>query len=517
MTDGEGWVAPDAGGSAEAPGPAGTSPPFEAGTPPPGPPPSGGPPAPDPGTPGHAASGHAPPGPGAAAPAGGPHPGGPYPDAGGPGVPYPGGGTPGAFPPAGPVPSPYGLPPGAQPAPQAPKPGIIPLRPLSVSELLDGAITYMRRNPRPVIGLSLAVSGVSQLIVAVISFFSLREVMRISLDPTVQPEDITPGQLFGPYVTLFPAIIVTSFAVLVLAGMLTTVVGRAVLGGSASIGQAWRDVRPRLLALLATALITLVLTLVGLAIPLIPVVALAVAGAPALAVIPAGVLGTVLAIAAAIWIFVSYAFATPAVVLEGRGVIAALTRSYRLIKGAWWRTFGLLILTQLIAGLIGGAVQTPFSGAAFFVLVAEGPELSDLMQALYVGLTAIGGVIAGTLTYPFSAGVTTLLYVDRRMRREGLDLDLRTSSQRHDPAVMTTQDLVELWRPSLAATGGAGPAGAYGPAGDPAYAGQAAPPQAALPPPAPEPPQAPAPPPAAGPPSGPGDGTPGPMTGGEPR
>jgi hypothetical protein len=246
-------------------------------------------------------------------------------------------------------------------------------------------------------------------------------------------------------------------------------------------------------------------------------VVLALTGAPALAVIPAGVLGTVLAIAAAIWIFVSYAFATPAVVLEGRGVIAALTRSYRLIKGAWWRTFGLLILTQLIAGLIGGAVQTPFSGAAFFVLVAEGPELSDLMQALYVGLTAIGGVIAGTLTYPFSAGVTTLLYVDRRMRREGLDLDLRTSSQRHDPAVMTTQDLVELWRPSLAATGGAGPAGAYGPAGDPAYAGQAAPPQAAVPPPAPEPPQAPAPPPAAGPTSGPGDGTPGPMTGGEPR
>src|SRR5205823_2675989 len=67
----------------------------------------------------------------------------------------------------------YGQPPGYgqgprpygswTPPPQAPKPGVIPLRPLGVSELLDGAFTSIRRNPRATLGIAailLTVSGV---------------------------------------------------------------------------------------------------------------------------------------------------------------------------------------------------------------------------------------------------------------------------------------------------------------------------------------------------------------------
>jgi hypothetical protein len=39
-------------------------------------------------------------------------------------------------------------------------------------------------------------------------------------------------------------------------------------------------------------------------------------------------------------------------------------------------------------------------------------------------VSTIGSILAGTLTYPFVAAVTVLLYVDLRMRREGLDLTL---------------------------------------------------------------------------------------------
>jgi hypothetical protein len=43
-------------------------------------------------------------------------------------------------------------------------------------------------------------------------------------------------------------------------------------------------------------------------------------------------------------------------------------------------------------------------------------------------LTAIGGVISGTLVRPFSAGVIALLYIDRRMRAEALDLTLQQAA-----------------------------------------------------------------------------------------
>src|SRR3954451_2889907 len=48
--------------------------------------------------------------------------------------------------------------------PAAPRPGIIPLRPLSVGEILDGAFTAIRRYPRTVLGLSAGVAAVQQLI-----------------------------------------------------------------------------------------------------------------------------------------------------------------------------------------------------------------------------------------------------------------------------------------------------------------------------------------------------------------
>src|SRR5476651_2022429 len=47
---------------------------------------------------------------------------------------------------------------------QVPKPGIIPLRPLGVGEILDGAVSVIRQNWKLMIGLSLAVVSVTGLV-----------------------------------------------------------------------------------------------------------------------------------------------------------------------------------------------------------------------------------------------------------------------------------------------------------------------------------------------------------------
>ncbi|HBW18510.1 MAG TPA: hypothetical protein DEH11_05595, partial [Actinobacteria bacterium] len=71
---------------------------------------------------------------------------------------------------------------------------------------------------------------------------------------------------------------------------------------------------------------------------------------------------------------------------------------------------------------------------------------------------AIGAIIAGAITRPVLAGAIVLLYVDLRMRQEGLDLALRQAAQSQQ---MTGDELSGLWRP---AAPGQGPAPAVPPA-----------------------------------------------------
>ena len=48
--------------------------------------------------------------------------------------------------------------------PAAPKPGVIPLRPMAVGEILDGAFTSIRRNPKAILGMAAVVMTISAII-----------------------------------------------------------------------------------------------------------------------------------------------------------------------------------------------------------------------------------------------------------------------------------------------------------------------------------------------------------------
>ncbi len=113
----------------------------------------------------------------------------------------------------------------------------------------------------------------------------------------------------------------------------------------------------------------------------------------------------------------------PALVLERIGVIASLRRSRRLVTGSWWRVFGILLLATIIAFVLSGIIAIPFQ--VIGTIVGGGFEDVDApfsMGALVI--TSIGSVIATTITLPFAAAISVLLYIDQRMRREGLDLEL---------------------------------------------------------------------------------------------
>ncbi|WP_214408662.1 DUF7544 domain-containing protein [Sphaerisporangium fuscum] len=390
-------------------------------------------------------AGQAPPrGQGYGPPPAGPHgaPGqGPY---GGPG-PGPYGGQPG------PGPYAYGQPYGFQPPPQAPRPGIIPLRPLGLGDILDGTIKLIRSNPKATLGLSAIAAAVGTLPVAIGQAIYYKSVGGMVTDPlggsrsTEVSLDGALAQLGGSVVGL----IIQFFVVTMLTGVLTRVLGRAVFGGRITIGEAWRLTRSRLPALFGLAFLTGLIMLVPIVVAVLLIVAVVVAGAEPVAVIGVGLLLVLCVVAYGLFFTTRFALAAPAVVLERRGVIEAMRRSWRLVDGDFWRVLGIILLTQLIAAMLGGILSVPVSLVG--AVLAIGGQGSLGMVVVTAVLFTVGGILSAMITYPIQAGVNGLLYTDRRMRAEAFDLVLQTAATEQQRQGWVSAAADDLWHPSHAA------------------------------------------------------------------
>ncbi len=345
-----------------------------------------------------------------------------------------GGASPGQ-PPGGPPPQWAAPAPGAPPAygpqyggwgppPTAPKPGIVPLRPLGVADILDGAVSYIRRDPRTVLG----ISAVLSLVLVVLSFVANFAAFRSLADVTTvqQTEDtvlVSGGSIGGNIATVVAALLSVPIGI-VATGLLTVVVGQAVLGRRITAGEAWRAARPQFWRLVGLTL------LVGLIVGGTGAVGIAVAVLLGILVgqLSAGLgvlLGLLLgagAVVVAVWLAVRLLLSPAVLLLERCGVLAAIRRSAALVRGSWWRVFGIALLAQLITGLISQVLTVPFALGGT-VLAVMFPENGSLW---WVALAAIslGSFVASVVTMPFTAGVTALQYVDMRIRREALDIEL---------------------------------------------------------------------------------------------
>ncbi|MGY0061203.1 glycerophosphoryl diester phosphodiesterase membrane domain-containing protein [Streptomyces sp. LZ34] len=313
--------------------------------------------------------------------------------------------------------------------PPAPRPGVIPLRPLGVGEVLDGAVSTLRAHWRPALGVSLVVALVTQAVATAATGLWFRDSNGLdALDndpsPTAREALGTLGHtLEGSAVPLAAGVLGT----IVTTALLTIVVGRAVLGRSVSPGEVWRDARPRLLQLCGLLLLLPALVAAAFAAGLAPGLLLVAAGADSEGAALA-LLGGLGAMAAALWLWIRYSLAAPALMLEKRGLSAAMRRSAKLVRGAWWRMLGIQLLALLIAFVVSAVVEIPTSIVGMAV---GGDNAMDWLSGESVSVSwtflvtiGIGGVIASTITLPISAGVTALLYVDQRIRHEALDLEL---------------------------------------------------------------------------------------------
>lgn len=95
------------------------------------------------------------------------------------------------------------------------------------------------------------------------------------------------------------------------------------------------------------------------------------------------------------------------------------------MSGSFWRVLGILLLATLIGWLITTIIGVPFSlGSGAFSGLFD-PQAGVPQQSTGgLVLQSVGSVIAATIVTPFTALVTVVLYIDQRMRREGMDIEL---------------------------------------------------------------------------------------------
>lgn len=106
-----------------------------------------------------------------------------------------------------------------------------------------------------------------------------------------------------------------------------------------------------------------------------------------------------------IYLAVRWYFVPQAVLVDGSTTaLGPLRRSAEVVSGSWWRTFAVIILTLAILLLPALLVLRPFEA------LAEAADSDALSLA--------GDILFETLTGPFVAIVSTLLYLDLRERHD---------------------------------------------------------------------------------------------------
>jgi hypothetical protein len=105
-----------------------------------------------------------------------------------------------------------------------------------------------------------------------------------------------------------------------------------------------------------------------------------------------------------IYLLVRWFFVTQTVVIEDKRGFDALGRSGDLVRDSWWRVFGIVIVSQLVAAVPAILISLPMEA------------LAKSADREVFGLA--GDILASVVTAPFVAILTTLLFYDLRARRE---------------------------------------------------------------------------------------------------
>ena len=371
--------------------------------------------------------------PGAAGYNPGTYPGGSYPGAA-PGYPgtgsYPGGG--GAYPGAG-----YGQSNGAANF-YVYKPGIIPLRPLSIGDIYQGAFAAIKTNARTMFGFTAALLGVV-LVISIATNYAIINLVLPNYLSSDSPYSAAFTSLSGSFSQLGGTLL-QALATVLLSGLIVVAVSRSVLGRVASSKEVWERTKSKFLPLIGLNIITgiisglmVIIGIVAFFVLLASVASTAETETELWQGMGIALVGIFILIVAGVvvssYLSIKFSVASPAMVLENLGVFAAIGRSWSLTRKNFWRLLGINILTTIITSMVAGVFGGIASALSVIFVVAGSSSPEDAITSINTAyiLTMVMSSIAQLLILPFTSSVNALLYIDLRMRKEGLDVELRNA------------------------------------------------------------------------------------------
>lgn len=256
------------------------------------------------------------------------------------------------------------------------------LRPLGIGEILDVGIKITIRHWWVLVRAVLVVVVPLQVLSSMIDL-SVAEGAFSTGGPR---DEIDPDEIWTVIAAVIAAALLALLAQTIATGACFKIVADAYLGRAASWRRSVAEILRRLHSILWISTLTYVLAFFALLACILP----------------------------GVWLYMSWAVAIPAFLTEGVKGRRALGRSFRLVKGFWWRTFAIIVLGAILAGIVQSALGAVVAAVTFS---SDGDVVPVIANFL-------GSVIGGALTTPFIAAVTIVLYIDLRVRKEGFDLAL---------------------------------------------------------------------------------------------
>ncbi|WP_329616983.1 hypothetical protein OG244_31555 [Streptomyces brevispora] len=322
-----------------------------------------------------------------------------------------------------------------------PKPGVIPLGPLRLGDIFNGAFATVGRYAKQLFAIGAAVYGGALAVVAAtlaIAYSAtaghLDRIFSLSADDKVRTEDWAPV-VIALCSTALVCLIMGVMSTAMMYAAVPAVLQEAVLGRPATFSAVWRRAWSRVPAVIGTvfltwaiAMIPILLVWAGAVALIIGVVSRDSGDGISVTLIVIGILGALATAPLAVWLWVKFSLAPSAAVFENQGPIAAMRRSSLLVRGDWWRIFGISILAGAVAGAASYVIQLPFSLIGIFSgslgseNLGDHPNPASIIVAMsgYLVAMVIGQLISQLIVAIFPPLVTGLLYVDRRIRTENL-------------------------------------------------------------------------------------------------
>jgi len=334
----------------------------------------------------------------------------------------------------------------------APRKGIIPLHPLTFGMLLGKAFAALRHNPKVLFGFAVVIQLI--VVVATAGVMGLVLFSTFSRLETVSPSSPDFEAVFAGTIAinLIAGLVVGLASVAftaIMQGVVAAEVGYATVGVKATLRMLWRRMAPAFWRLAGFASLSVLALFGGLAIVAAVIAALiagGLGGTPEMIgiVVLVVVLLALAAIPLTVWLSTKLLLVPSILVLERARFREAFVRSWRLTRGRFWVAFGVTFLISLIMGLAMQVVSIPtamFSSFLGTVIAPTGSSEPSAVIAYVFALLAPQVLLlilqAITIVVQSTGGV--LVYLDCRMRYEGLDQTLLSHVERRDLGVPEDQ------------------------------------------------------------------------------